>query len=142
MDGSPPLEEILDGRHEDARIARLSKDYNAYADIFAPELIFGLKGGYATGRDRMMRNVKAHDRRFQIIDLVLRREGLREEGDDVVETIAHRASIEVRLFLGLHYRWTTIRLSEFVWRHRDSVWRVHRACALAEATTSRGIRWR
>lgn len=48
-----PIEDILDGRHEDARIARLHKDYEAYADIFAPELIFRPPSGYAIGRERL-----------------------------------------------------------------------------------------
>lgn len=141
MDNMQEIAAALDEQHELARSARLRKDYDAYKDVFSSELIFQAETGGAIDRDRLMRNVRAHDRRFVIVDTRARRTKLQIDGATVTETLVQTAVVQVHLFLGLHYRWTSVRHSKFVWARPNGKWQIEHTKIDAELIKSRRFCW-
>lgn len=141
MDAVQTITAELDERHRQARTARLRKDYGAYADVFSPKLIFQPKMGTAIDRDRLMRNVRAHDRRFKIVDTEISRTKIHTNDDAVIEVLVQTAIVQVNLFLGLRYQWTLVRESEFVWERSNRGWQIRRAQIQAELIKDRKFLW-
>jgi ketosteroid isomerase-like protein len=134
----------LDAAHRKAQDAYRRRDFQAYMEIFAPDLAYRQADGKVIGRAELANDVRTQ---LQVVDSAqtsFTRENLEVRDAEATELLRQNALVTTRHFAIIRLSWKVERLGRYVWIRTSEGWRIRKVEVLKESVRSAGftVAWR
>jgi hypothetical protein len=114
----------LDAMHAMAKEVFERGDFDAYRDLFSPDLKYRRADGKVVGRDDLLRDARAQFHRYRRTQSSIVRETLDVEGESATEIVTRTVSVIATAFFVVHRNFKYVVKGRFTWKQFEGRWRI------------------